>query len=214
MKKSANRNFRQVVQRATVEFPETGGRGVLVGGNLILTSAHCIGYETDGTLALDDHLIREIHTHAGQHLQVQILVIDLVSDLAVLGSPDKKEFNKQSADFNDYCRAITPVPVCFEDRQRFTVFPVEIWTHNKVWVPGKGSLDDRNTRRITIQSGINIRGGTCGSAIVNEIGELIAVVASSNSDGNASGQECVGLNPFFPNALPVWVVKKIRGGLR
>ena len=204
----ATNNFRQVVERATVEFPKMGGRGVFVGGNLILTASHCIVYETGGTMALDDHLIQEIQTFDGKNLKVQILAVDLVSDFAVLGAPDGQDFDIESKDFDAFCEATKPVPVCFKNYPRFAEFPVEIWTHKNIWVQGKATLNDPNTQRIAIQSESAIEPGTSGSAIVNEAGELIALV--STFSGNQSGGGWVGLNPFIPKALPVSIIQKIR----
>jgi hypothetical protein len=46
--------------RSVVKISKTGSRGVLVGGNMMLTAAHCINYTTNGP-----YFIEEIETGAG-----------------------------------------------------------------------------------------------------------------------------------------------------
>ena len=183
-------------------------------GNLILTAACCVDYEAPGAVAFQGDLIQEIQTYAGNNLKVQILAVDLISDFAILGSPDYLEFGNESDAFTEYCAATTPVPICFKNYGRGSEFSVAIWVRKNIWVDGKAKLTDLNTRRITIESAIQIRGGTCGSAIVNEMGELIAVASNSRAGGENNGQEFFGLHPFIPKALPVWAVQKHREGLR
>lgn len=42
------------VEKATVALQGKGGQGVLVGGNLILTAAHCVTFSLEGYMTMGD----------------------------------------------------------------------------------------------------------------------------------------------------------------
>jgi hypothetical protein len=61
-KKSAPPSWRARVEAATVKTTRTGGQGVRVPGNLILTAAHCIDWRGTGRMALGEIYIEPIAT--------------------------------------------------------------------------------------------------------------------------------------------------------
>ena len=72
------------VAKATVRLTRSGGQGVLVCGNVILTAAHCIGFNLEGGMVLGDFYIEDIETAQGM-LKVGPLAVEPISDIAVLG---------------------------------------------------------------------------------------------------------------------------------
>lgn len=89
------------IVNATVTLLKKGGRGVLVAGNLIVTAAHCIGFECSGSMVLGDYYIEEIETVQGR-LRVTPRAVEPVSDVAVLGSLDDQEFYKDHSAFEEF----------------------------------------------------------------------------------------------------------------
>ena len=43
-------DIKRIIERATVTFVKSGGRGVLVCDHLIITAAHCIKFELEGMM--------------------------------------------------------------------------------------------------------------------------------------------------------------------
>ena len=87
---------------ATVTLLKKGGRGVLVPGNLILTTAHCVEFTREGDVVLGDYFIEEIETLHGK-LKVGPLAVEPVQDIAVLVALDDQVFYKEVDMFNEFC---------------------------------------------------------------------------------------------------------------
>ncbi len=203
------KHIRDDVAKATVTLLRKGGRGVLVSGNLIITAAHCIYFETEGRMALDDYYIEAIKTVHGR-LKVAPVAIEPVSDVAVLGSLDNQEFTEEADQFEMFCENTKPVPLCLNDFELFQSFPVHIYTHRGTWVAGSAVQTRRDAKKLSIEAGQQIRRGTSGSPIINESGELVGIV--SYFDVIRRGQQkCSGLAPRPHLALPVWVCRRIIG---
>jgi hypothetical protein len=204
-------SIRAKVANATVDVLLTDGargRGVLVKDNFILTAAHCIEFKCDGSMVLGDYFITEIETRHGR-LKVTPFAVEPVHDIAALGSLDNQEFSDEAEQFEEFCRKTKPVPLCLDAFEQFQTFPVYIYTHKKTWMKGEGQdcSSYKDSPAIMVRTDEQIEGGTSGSPIVNERGQLVAIVSTFRE-----GLPCDGLEPRPHLALPTWISLRIRRG--
>ena len=189
------------VTEATVQLPKLGGLGVLVPGNLILTAAHCISWESSGGMMLGDFYIEEVECRE-HRVKVRPLAVEPVSDIAVLGGLDNQEFNQEATAFDAFCENTKPISICTEVPLDVE-FRVYFLTHEGLWIGAEARRwhDDSPCLWFDVDAGKAIRGGTSGSAIVNEQGKLVGIV--SNAVGAGGRTPCPHL------ALPVWAIRQI-----
>ena len=105
------KGIRNAIERATVTFMKSGGRGILVPGNLVITAAHCIGFSCEGEMALGDSYVEGIKTGQGD-LMVTPWAIEPVSDIAVVGSLDNQTFPSDADAFMKFSEKTDPVQLC------------------------------------------------------------------------------------------------------
>jgi len=86
-----------------------GGQGVLVGGNLILTAAHCVTYTLTGAMVLGEYFVEKIKTKDGAELEVCPWAVEPMSDIAVLGALDEQECSDKGKAFEVFCDQTKPV---------------------------------------------------------------------------------------------------------
>ncbi len=166
---------KNVVEKATVTLLGKGGQGVLVRGDLIITAAHCIDYRCEGAMVLGYPFIETIKT-GEKELMVAPLAVEPVSDVAVLGSLDNQECNKEAGDFEEFCEHTKPVPLC-SDFEPFRKFKVNIYTHKGTWVTGSARVGGKGAQLIGVKADEQIEGGTSGGPIINDSGELVGIVS-------------------------------------
>jgi len=200
------------IEKATVSLPQKGGQGVLVGGNLILTAAHCTDYREsslhgEGSFIVGDYFIEEISTSKGR-LKVAPLAVEPVADIAVLGALDDQEFAEEASDFEAFCERTKPVRLCRSDFPLFEEFKVQIYTHKGIWVTGKAIQCTEDATKLFVEADEQIEGGTSGGPIINDSGELVGVV-SNFSEVNVVGAKSNGTAPRPHLTLPVWVCRRI-----
>ena len=197
------------VAKATVTLLEKGGQGVLVSGNLVITAAHCIDFRCEGEMVLGDYFIEKIKTDE-RELKVTPLAVEPVSDLAVLGSLDDQVFAKEAEDFENFCEHTKPVPLCRTDFELFRKFRVYIYTHKGTWVTGSAMQCCEDAEALSVEADEQIEGGTSGSPIINDLGELVCIVSNFSLAAEAQ-RKSEGLAPRPHLALPVWVCRRILG---
>jgi len=199
--------FRDTVEKATVTIWKEGesGRGVLVDGNLILTAAHCIDWaaEVGGYMSLREHYIVDIRLHDGTELKTNISAIEPCSDIAVLGTPDTQVFYKEGLAFEEFCEKTTPIQM-FDFSKDYSEFSIHIYTHENKWLTGKAEHRFPSSR-IYYETKKPVKGGTSGSPIVNDSGELVGIVSNYTNHLD-------GLGPVPCLALPVWTSIQIEKG--
>lgn len=195
------RRLKNDVAEATVQLPKLGGLGVLVPGNLILTAAHCISWESSGGMMLGDFYIEDVECRE-HRVKVRPLAVEPVSDIAVLGGLDNQEFNQEATAFDAFCENTKPISICTEVPLDVE-FRVYFLTHEGLWIGAEARRwhDDSPCLWFDVDAGKAIRGGTSGSAIVNEQGKLVGIV--SNAVGAGGRTPCPHL------ALPVWAIRQI-----
>ena len=196
------------IENATVKLVgKKGGQGVLVPGNLIVTAAHCVAYSTEGEMVLGDYFVEPIETASGAKLSVTPLVMEPCSDIAVLGALDDQACPEQCEAFYQWCERTTSVRISTQRLSNGEEIPIEIRTHKGGWIAGNASqFGIVEGRSIWIGAKEQVEPGTSGSPIVNESGELVAIV-SHTSLISESLPECSGSNPRPHLALPVWILK-------
>ena len=195
---------------AIVDFPNKGGRGVLVDGNLILTAAHCINYQIDGAMVLqeDGEWNEEIETGVGG-LRVAPVAVEAVSDLAVLGSMDRQDFTEDAERFDKFCEASSSVPICKEEFLPFEEFHVYVYDLKKAWIPAAVVQASKYSPALWIAADGKIEPGMSGGPIVNRSGELVAIHAHSFGTVGTDGQSNIrgrGSRPHL--AAPAWVCRR------
>src|SRR5688572_6180639 len=100
------------VEKATVEFKKHGCRGVLVDEGYVLTVAHCIQWTATGIMALGDgpEKITVFHTVRGLMLMGDVLALEPVADIAILGALDYSFSQKDADAYERWCEKTEPVP--------------------------------------------------------------------------------------------------------
>jgi len=197
------------VEKATVVLLRKGrrrGQGVLVNGNLIVTAAHCVTFSIKGGMALRDYYIEEIKTKDGAVLKVRPIAIEPLSDIAVLGGLDDQEFPEEVVAFEDFCEHTKGVPL-FKGTWMFEEsFKVYVYTHEGNWLEGKATnWGARDESSFWLETDEPIKGGTSGSPIINEEGELVGVVC--NAPENVSPSHGSAPRPHL--TLPTWICRQI-----
>ena len=199
--------IRSNIEKATVTFKKLGGRGVLAEGNLIITAAHCIEFETKGgIMALGEYFIEPIKTSHG-YLIVSPIAVEPLNDIAVLGPIDEQEMPKEVEKFKLFCEAVNPVIISRREFDLFEQIPVFIFNHHNAWVKGTVIKCKNNASTLVLKSDEAIEGGTSGSPIVDESGELVGIASIATIANPGEGSE--GSIPHVRQALPVWIINEI-----
>lgn len=201
-----HKHVQRDIANATVRILKKGGQGVLVGGGLILTAAHCIDFECKGGMALGDYFIEDIRTTKGK-LKAAPLAVEPVSDIAVLGSLDQQVLFREAEKFENFCEKVKPISLCLDDFEPFKDFPVYIYTHRGKWVTARAHQSYKMANTLWIEAEDPIKDGTSGGPIINESGALVGIVSSfSIPKGRMKSN---GPSPRPHLCLPVWTCSRI-----
>jgi len=193
-----------IVANATVSLSGKGGRGVLVCNHLVLTAAHCIKWDCDGYMALEAYF-EKIKTGKIE-FTAQILAVEPVSDIAVLGPPDTQRLPREYDLFQESCNNIKPVPVYMRNDLPET-FRVHIYTHKAKWITGQAKYQ-KPWNSIYIETDEQVENGDSGGPIINDSGEIVGIVSSMNEKYD-NQSKCNGFAPLPHLTLPVWVCNRI-----
>lgn len=124
------------IATATVRLLRRKGQGVITPGKLIVTAAHVIQradiWRRD---AVGDPHLEDVRV-GKRTFRADVLAVDPISDIAVLGVPDTQLF-EDALDFEEYLERVPPVPICTADFPLDEPFPVYIRTHTRRWVEGR-----------------------------------------------------------------------------
>jgi Trypsin-like peptidase domain len=203
-------SLKQQVERATVTITKKRGRGVLVPGNIILTAAHCVDYSCDGGMALGDFFLEEIQTNLGV-FRLETWAVEPVADIAILGEPDNQQpaFQRDVEIFESFCEQTTPVRFALREFELFQPLAVYVYTHEGVWVEGSAKQCTPNAKSLFVEFDGPIKGGTSGSAIVDETGALVGLISIAGGAPGVIDVAPSGPAPRPHLALPVWAVQTI-----
>src|SRR4051812_38056403 len=76
------------IEQATVYLPKSGGQGVLIPGNMILTAAHCVPCSSAGGMYQGRSRRYDVEVHGVyERCWATPCFVDPVSDIAVLAAP-------------------------------------------------------------------------------------------------------------------------------
>lgn len=206
---------REKVEAATVHLPANDGLGILAPGQFILTAAHCVSWSSEGGMALGDHHIEAIETPDGNRLIVEPYAVEPLCDIAVLGAPDNQAFGEEAEAFEEFCESTPGVPLCLDEFDSGSCFPVHIFTNKREWTTGQAArvgLWVGGTLAINPDS--YIEGGTSGGPIVNDQGELVALTSTFGSvpafEGTDRARETYNMRSPRPHlAMPGWLWARI-----
>jgi len=210
------------VEAATVQFAARGGgRGVLVPGGFILTAAHCIRWSLEGGMALGDDYVEKAKTADGEVLQLSVLAVEPVTDIAVLGSPDAQHIPDAAQKFDEFAARTKPVPVFIGAMEPVITrkklgsltmsvptpfaMPILIYNLDKRWVKGTGTVFKSGQPTVWVETDEEIKGGASGGPIVTLDGELVAIVSNSSCQTGPGD----GNGPRILRALPAWIADEI-----
>ena len=194
------------VAAATVRVGLKGeGQGVLVPGNFVLTAAHCVEWTSTGDMTLaESEYLATVSRRNVQPFRLQVVAVEPVSDIAVLGAPDNQEFSDDCDRFEAWLSATAPVPVATPLLTHRESIGVSVFTHAGEWVSGTAThygLGPSNGR-IWVDFATQILAGASGGPVVADDGRLVGLMSHCNivSDG-----PCNGMMPLAHLALPQWV---------
>jgi hypothetical protein len=207
-----SKRIQRHVANATVTILKTGGQGVLIKNGFIVTAAHCIEFKCDGSMVSGDYFIEEIETIHGK-FKVSPWAVEPVNDIAILGPLDGQVFPDEELGFEEFCEKVKPIPLFLAKLKQFEKFPIYVYTHKKTWLEGEATKwsPEKDSPSIGIDYKEQIEGGTSGSPIINERGELVGIV--SNASIKTPGfDKCKGTAPRPHLALPIWISRSIRRG--
>jgi len=199
-------SWKCAVEAATVRIDGLGGQGVLVGGSLILTSAHCINWNGSADTVPGDVFIERITTKEGRSLRVTLGFADPVSDIAVLRALDDQHYCDDIALFKAWCEETSAVQVADFTLRPGDSLPVAILSHDCGWIPASitryGIHETPQNGSVALIADQMIKGDTSGGPIVDSMGRLVGIV--SNGPANDCSLGFYGNIPIASLALPRW----------
>jgi hypothetical protein len=191
--------IRKRIEKATVKT-KTGGQGVVVPGNMILTAAHCLSVEVNAFMGVQEQPLQEVECN-GNQIMAQIYAVEPMRDIAVLGAPDSQRCAEEYFAFKKAIERIDPVEIRPDDLKLFKEIPAEVYTHERTWITGKVQQGGQGEVSLSMTITDEIKSGTSGGPVVDQEGCLLGVV-STFSEG-------IGEISLLHLALPVWIVRQI-----
>lgn len=104
------------------------------GYNFIITAAHCVEFSVDTGMMMNDINPERIITASGTEIKVNILAVEPVSDIAVLGNIDAQEFPEEAEKFNTFCKNTKKIKIFRKDFELFVDYPAYVYTHLGEWI--------------------------------------------------------------------------------
>ena len=201
------------VQRAIVNIPRLGGRGVLVRGGFIVTVAHCVGWTAEGWMALheDPRFYEKMEPSDGRSIIGSPVAVDPVSDIAVLGAVDSQVLPELADAFEQFCATARPVPLSLDQLTLGMSIDAYVFTHNKGVLPARVTQWSLGTATLLAHTDILIDGGTSGSPVVTPNGHLLGVYSAG---GRAGERRVTSMGQSFVSILQCqfgWSVRWCRG---
>jgi hypothetical protein len=213
------------------------GRGFVVGyckdARMVITAAHCLPVDDDGRLRLppastygEQRTYPTLLGPLGGEATVwaELLFVDPVADIAVLGPPHGAELFDQFEAYqtlvaNAHALGIADAPA--QGRERVEQFPLtRQWVYRDTPGQGQGkflALDGRWVKarlkrygcRLSVEPGELAGRGISGSPILSSSGDAIGVLCSETA--SQVGEKityCSRGNPVLMDCLPRWLWRR------
>lgn len=200
-------NKKKLIEKAVVNIKRYGGQGVLVPGGYILTAAHCVSVKYNAGKLMGNWDIEEIYA-GNKSFKLDVYAAEAGCDIAILGELDNQAFTQNELQsFEVFVEETVPIPIFFGEIELFKEIDVYVYTHFGTWIKGIAKRYNNQSGGIAISYNEKIKEGTSGSPIVNEKGEIIAIV--SHCCKKAYKEKYEGSAPIISKALPVWMLERI-----
>jgi hypothetical protein len=204
-------NTRKLIELATVPVrsksmkPGEGGQGVYIGNHFVLTAAHCLDFDTHSGNALGGYNIYYIDRPEGDPIWCSPVFIDPCSDLAVIGACDDQVIPERFFEFQRFFRDIAPIRIRRDPLPPGEPIHCEIRSHLGSWISGRMTQEYCEPFAF-LEADENILGGTSGGPIVDDDGNIIAIV----STGGGMGEETTEARNSVPSLwLPPWLLEEV-----
>jgi hypothetical protein len=185
----------------------------------VITAAHCWGPRLPRSHIADHEVTRTKRLLAplGRKrptVWAELLFVDPIADIAVLGAPDGQVFCEQWEACEQLLGTMPPLTIADAPAETRTykkfdwgecpidepgIGPVHLLSLNGHWVEAQA---ERRGWCLWVGPPELIAPGMSGSPIVNPAGAAVGVVCSSSS-----GDSC--LNPVIVERLPAWLLRRI-----
>jgi hypothetical protein len=202
------------IANATVKFLKLGGQGVVVRGGLILTAAHVIHWDGTGEMGLDAHYLEQVEI-GGQKFRAEVLAVEPVTDIAVLGSPDDQYDPEGCKRFDTGMATVEPVKICTEEFPLDSDVRAHVLAHTGEWLDVTVNQHCPNASWLWFTAKQQIEGGTSGSPVVSDDGLLLGLVSFSSEPlkgERLEGEPCEGRIRRPHLVSPVWLAEKMIPG--
>jgi S1-C subfamily serine protease len=161
---------------------------------------------------LGDFFLVTIIAADGSRLKGQVVAVEPVSDIAVIGSLDSQDFPNEADAFDEFVDSTEGLILSADEFPFGEGFPVHIFTHKEEWISGSATQWCENAQTLFVETSPAVSGGTSGSAVLNDRGEVVGVVSTASEPADET--EDVGTNDgkcARPcHSLPVWVWQAIK----
>jgi hypothetical protein len=156
-------------------------------------------------MMLGEHYLEDISTIKGQ-IKAAPIAVEPVSDIAVLGPLDGSETPKEMQKYLQFSEEICPIRLCLKNYEPYESFPVHVYTHMGKWVSGEATLNFKDGEKLWIVFNEQIEGGTSGSPIINDAGELVGIVSNVSINPGQTKSEGWYQNVYSVVALASGVI--------
>lgn len=206
--KTTARQFKKVEQ-ASVRLTKKMGQGVIIPGGFILTAAHCISWDIEGGMPLGDFYLEPVKSRCGE-FAASVEAVEPVSDIAILGPPDRQNFYDEFDSYQMIIAKLLPVPISLIKPKPFQPLPAFIRTHKETWIRAEAQLGRKDAPTLRLKTEEQVESGTSGGPVVDEDGCLLGVISHSSENM----KDCSGSIPRPYFTLPCWIVKRIKDSSR
>lgn len=190
------------IEKAVVTLPNKRGKGVLIKGGFVMTAAHCISCTCSGIMP-NNYNNPVLVKAGGKTFRLNILFVDPISDISVLGPLDQQDFIGDYNAFSSYIKSVKPLRIAKNVfKIPFEPLPLKAFNKDRQWIDINARITNFEAHSIFFKANYQIKPGASGGPIINQFGELVSII-SSVSFGSI---EATGTSPIPHLTLPKWIL--------